>query len=114
MVCYRNYSLYGNGFGGYEDNWSFDRNSDFDKYLVNNEKPNYWISAPLIQQAFEFFRKQYKLFSYVIHFSSDDTYGWKIDDNISNLEFTDGYINSYEEAELDCLKKMIKIINANK
>lgn len=115
MACYRSNDLYANGgFGGYEDNWSFNTNSEFNDYLANERGENYWIATPLIQQAFEFFRTKYKIFAYIIHFGNDDTYGWKIDDDISNINFTDGYIKSYEEAELDCLKKMIKIINTNK
>jgi len=70
--------------------------------------------APLYQQAFRFFREKYDLriwiesnygvlkFEYVIATTNP---------NFINKQFNDfsGY-NTYEEAELECLKKLIEIV----
>ena len=84
------------------------------------------ISAPLYQQAFRWFRKKHGLQSYInpeLSFSynnpkytvifikttknfttyKDDTI-W-VRENIERKRF-----NSYEEAELECLKKLIEIV----
>jgi hypothetical protein len=66
------------------------------------------IIAPLYQQAFRWFREKYNLFGQVnIH-----TYFIY---NISNDGFEmikqyDKLTNTYEEAELDCLIKLIEIV----
>ena len=69
------------------------------------------ISAPLYRQAFSFFREKYKLyatlprsvrsetFAYVIATESD---GW--------FRQQDGF-KTYEEAELECIKTLIEIVN---
>jgi len=63
------------------------------------------IKAPLYQQAFRWFREKYKLSGIPTHQSYE----------IWNLEteecFIEVYpIQSYEEAELTCLIKLIKIV----
>ena len=93
-----------------------------------------FISAPTYSQAFRWFRDKYDLNSLVVF----DKYICEIDDkelenpyftyyySINELwsegkdygKFTRGFINvasnrdmlSYEEAELDCLKKLIEIV----
>ena len=67
--------------------------------------------APLYRQAFSFFREKYKLyatlprsvrsetFAYVIATESD---GW--------FRQQDGF-KTYEEAELECIKTLIEIVN---
>jgi len=87
------------------------------KECVTNK--NDFILAPLYQQAFRFFRENYTLFSSV---NVDQTMEPKFCYSISRYEpeqFLDGWdivvFNSdlyltYEEAELECLKKLIQII----
>ena len=59
-------------------------------------------AAPLYQQAFRFFREKYKS-NFIIGFGNDGGYY-----RIGNL-FSKWY-KTYEEAELECLKKLIEII----
>jgi hypothetical protein len=70
------------------------------------------ILAPLYQQAFSFFREKYGIYSTIRPFSkgltSFFTIVWESDDFTSGTkEF------SYEEAELECLKKLIEIVKKN-
>jgi len=80
------------------------------------------IRAPTYSQAFRFFRKKYKLHSYII--SDDctkDTYGYHIDFltkeekdlymmvGVAECEVVSGF-NTPEEAEVACLIKLIEIV----
>ena len=76
------------------------------------EKETIGINAPLYQQAFRFFREKYN----VSHYVSQD---WDSEKNLGydgQIESLDGEINintetfaTYEEAEIECLKQLIKI-----
>ena len=66
------------------------------------------LDVPIYQQAFRWFRDNHG-FYYQIH----KGFGWEgIVRNISKglIEWHDGTFNTYEEAELECLKKLIKIV----
>ena len=68
------------------------------------------IKAPLYSQAFRLFREKYEL-SYCIesHYTDQWFYFYKIEGkDRSYNEIKDYY--SYEEAELECLKKLIEIV----
>ena len=77
------------------------------------------IIAPLYQQAFRWFREKYNLQVY-IDFYHKDSYFYKIKSQvgkeISNttgdviLQGAPVFPRSYEEAELECLKKLIEIV----
>jgi hypothetical protein len=75
--------------------------------------------APLYQQAFSFFREKYGLFvsPNVISYE-DGPYLWFFEINSTVLPFgtdlgeTDDY-KTYEEAELECIKKLIEIAKEN-
>jgi hypothetical protein len=73
-------------------------------------------SAPLYQQAFRFFREEYRLDGRLyetIKTSEKDTWSFRIV-GIANYNFfydTREEWNSYEKAELECLKKLIEITN---
>jgi hypothetical protein len=75
------------------------------------------VSAPLYQQAFRWFREEYNLW---VEISKPHSWLLTVSDKEQNkrmsLEDYDGYIEplSYEEAELACLKKLIKIVKTNK
>ncbi len=72
-------------------------------------------NAPLYQQAFRFFREKYKLDSMV-----QPTYSTKYQFRVFNIEikckvqiygnYMGKDFKSYEEAELECLKKLIEIV----
>ncbi len=72
------------------------------------------IPAPLYQQAFRWFREKYNLESHVKKDWTDGIlHGYE-----SIIECLDGYIDvgtfkTYEEAELECLRKLIEIIKMN-
>ena len=96
-------------------NWS---NSDF------KEDPDVFISAPLYQQAFRWFREKYEL-SCIIELT-DNSRHYYYDFTISDSKnrdyndedcfdsckriYDDGKFGKYEEAELECLKKLIEIV----
>jgi len=69
--------------------------------------------APLYQQAFRWFREKYKLFGYVMD-TEDGNYYWGISKSFSGETEEDSsegpYDDTYEEAELECLKKLIEIV----
>jgi|LakMenE01Jun11ns_1017448.scaffolds.fasta_scaffold8758546_1 hypothetical protein len=103
-------------FGYYEPNGELDYIEnhilkDF-PYLAKNSEWKDLVAAPTFSQAFRWFREKYNLFGQVnIH-----TYFIY---NISNDGFEmikqyDKLTNTYEEAELACLKKLIQIVKENK
>jgi len=63
-------------------------------------------SAPLYQQCFRFFREKYNA-SPLITCYSELGNAWKY--HIPNEGGEQGF-NTYEEAELECLKKLIEIV----
>ena len=72
---------------------------------VNEEKISI-ISAPLYQQVFRFFREKYTLLSFV---DIDSSYRIYCDDIKFDLDIDSRIFKTYEEAELECLKKLIEI-----
>jgi hypothetical protein len=66
--------------------------------------------APLYQQSFRFFREKYNLKSCIMfrHSMGDDKeyYDWLI----KGQEVVYRHFNTYEEAELACLKKLIELV----
>ena len=64
--------------------------------------------APTFSQAFRFFREKYGLFYYVTTHDSTD-FEWYIYDKDQNDWEDDTVQNTYEEAELACLKKLIEL-----
>jgi hypothetical protein len=78
--------------------------------LINIDKqfevPHYACSAPLYQQAFRWFREKYPELDFAVGkiYNGTNNYHYHI-----NLlwEYFEG---TYEEAELECLKKLIEIV----
>jgi hypothetical protein len=88
----------------------------FMRYNDNKTNSDNAISAPLYQQCFRWFRKKYKLDFYIRNSESGCGFGG-VTTHKSNFFFlyiSNGYwkFNSYEEAELECLKKLIEIIKS--
>jgi hypothetical protein len=71
------------------------------------------FEAPLYQQAFRFFREKYKMDSVIIRsFSMTNSYHYNIiidKDYGNDLQSISIPNRTYEEAELECLKKLIEI-----
>jgi len=96
-----------------------------DGKLVNNRKWEKFgdyddcVGAPLYQQAFRFFREKYNLQHEIYYLDDLIKNGYKVTDTSTNTELTEfqykhnyfelgGY--DFEEAELECLKQLIKIV----
>lgn len=75
-------------------------------YLPDIHHLDVTCDAPLYQQAFRFFREKYKLLSFV---DIDASYRIYCDDIKFDLDVDSKMFKSYEEAELECLKKLIEI-----
>jgi hypothetical protein len=71
------------------------------------------IPAPLYQQAFRWFREKYGLFYDILQYIDKDwkytTYSDNVDDFLQS-----GFYNTYEEAELACLKELIEMVKEKK
>lgn len=86
---------------------------DGQPYFWKNSKiHNSNITAPLWQQAFDWFREKYNLSGEVYNFKSE----WHVDIedikqgfNIFSNEHSFPY-EIYEESKLECLKKLIEIV----
>ena len=71
-----------------------------------------WVSAPLYQQAFRWFREKHNLDSFVKHLYIQTVkvgYYFGIDE-YKGKEYQSEHFKTYEEAELECLKKLIEIV----
>jgi hypothetical protein len=80
-----------------------------------------FVTAPLYQQAFRWFRKEHNLRSFVDTrvYDVDSPNQWiydfqiKMGNGVDTQPFYSGDFDSYEEAELACLKKLIEIVKNN-
>lgn len=90
--------------------------------IMIKETPHSVISAPTFSQAFRFFRENYNT-CVEIHETTDweeDNESWsfvifkyRLGDNDGMISSTIDY-DTYEDAELDCLKKLIEIVENEK
>jgi hypothetical protein len=83
--------------------YDFEKELRKDRIGVNSINSKYFLngnscSAPLYQQCFRWFREKYKS-----KFILSEDYYWII--GIGQIK-----VNSYEEAELECLKKLIEMV----
>ena len=76
-------------------------------YQMGDFSPTH-TPAPLYQQAFRWFREKYGYWSYIKEATKGTCrfYIEKFDEKFFNSDI----IDSYEEAELACLEKLIKIV----
>ena len=97
--------------------WKFAEKSEY--YRLDDEiniGGKFSLLAPLYSQAFRFFREKHNLFGCIdLHTSTPIHWYIRIDDIIKNdyVYHSEDYnlkYNTYEEAELECLKKLIKIV----
>jgi hypothetical protein len=93
-------------------------------YTTSNDKaeelglnPFGMCGVPLFQQSFRFFREKYKKNSYIAFceygIKSENSWYYTFD-NPTGQQHWQGKFKSYEEAELECLKKLIKIVKQTK
>jgi hypothetical protein len=88
-------------------------------FVISDNRYIGTVAAPTFSQAFRWFREKYNLQVY-IDFYHKDSYFYKIKSQvgkeISNttgdviLQGTPVFPRSYEEAELECLNKLIEIV----
>ena len=107
--------------GYYNTTWSKQNELLFPQYageLENWNEMTHLCSAPLYQQAFRWFREKYVLDSIV-----QPTYSTKYQYRVFKVEakskvqvygdYMSKEFNTYEEAELACLKRLIEIVKSN-
>ena len=88
-------------------NYSDNFNKEYDFGVVGHK--DLFVSLPLYQQAFRWFREKYD-FYFNIH-RLQHKIGTKEEFMITiDAPLRGGYYKTYEEAELECLKKLIKIV----
>ena len=93
--------------------WQFAEKTEY--YRLDDEiniGPRFSLLAPLYQQAFRWFREKYNLWN-IIYPRDGWNYAIQQIDNIPSV-FGESYHNTemktYEDAELECLKKLIEIV----
>ena len=81
--------------------WYGDIKADGEKY----------IASPLKQQVFRWFREKYDLFSYIFPWIRRVGWGYDIPNESSAVKQTNNNtFTSYEEAENDCIDKLIELV----
>jgi hypothetical protein len=73
-----------------------------EKGWLNWNEVEQFISLPLFSQAFRFFREKYDLHQHIEYIKIADRYDYWV-----GLNFK--YTTTYEDAELQCLRKLIEI-----
>ena len=90
----------------------------FIAFKYSNYNDTYFVSAPIYQQAFRWFREECNLLHIInIDLSDnlkDKVYVYSIEDHLGSIVDRSEEFKTYEEAELACLKKLIEIVNQNK
>jgi hypothetical protein len=90
------------------DSWG----TDFEPNFIINGEEGYYCSAPLFQQAFRWFREKHGLFCSIKCTNTKringDFYG--LISKLNEVEYNHFGYESQEEAELECLKKLIELI----
>ncbi len=66
------------------------------------------VSRPTYSQAFRWFREKYEFYASVVYMNSKNAFYITVYGK-EKIEF---YFNSYEEAELECLIKLIEIVES--
>jgi len=84
----------------------------FMRYNDNKTNSDNAISAPLYQQAFRWFREKYELY-YTIEGSIKEGFQYFVYTYEYEIKSEESF-NTYEEAELACLVKLIEIVKEKK
>lgn len=81
---------------------------------ISDTQHGYFTFAPLYQQAFRLLREKHERFN-SIWMDGNNTWTFRVYTNSEQIFFTNKSFKTYEEAELECLKKLIEIVkNDNK
>ena len=94
---------YWNGIGEY-----FDQKDWFDW-----NQSEMFVSIPLYQQAFSFFREKYELYHEISYGGRKGEYHAFVREYVYGNNRNSPSVFSYEEAELECLIKLIEIVKEN-
>ena len=70
------------------------------------------VTSPTFSQAFRFFREKYNLLSRISYKNDRYKFEYQYKSSANNLYMTK--YSTYEEAELECLKKLIEIVKDSK
>ncbi len=84
---------------------------------INMGYSDKWVTSPLYQQAFRWFREKYNMLSQIFLHDREDVKTWKYEITVIEKYEMKGnsiHYNSYEEAELACLRKLIEIVKNEK
>ena len=119
--CFSDYFSFNNVNQTLEDDIQLILNQEsIDDYCEeNNLYPFHICSAPLYQQAFRWFREKYNLIGNPNHYGGlkhpNMACNYKISGHTSTGQRILGQVyDNYEEAELECLKKLIEIVKEKK
>ena len=99
----------GNPFGG------FFSGKNWNKEIIPNTKNSIKCSAPLYQQAFRWFREKFESTIHIYQYQDTQRWDFDVYDNTPEEEdFGNPSYDTYEEAELECLKQLINIVKNKK
>lgn len=108
---------------GYWSNWAVQEpflltcelGKEIESASINRK--NILFKAPTFSQAFRFFREKYDLHPSIESYNQDEngndieyTYTYCVVTNKNLPKEWNKFYNTYEEAELECLKKLIEIV----
>jgi hypothetical protein len=82
-------------------------------YLAKNSEWQDLVAAPLYQQTFRWFREKYNLDHEINKHKNFESFMCRYGQN-GLYEIIEEGIETYEEAELECLKKLIEIVKEKK
>jgi len=114
--CFGNYSKLNGDFIIYTSFFGPTKN-------INTDTPEHLITAPLWQQAFDWFRCEKEIdISIDVYYSEKDSYKhggylyliYEFKNLVLKSANKEGECASYEEARLECLKKLIEIVKESK
>jgi len=87
-------------------------------YSDRESQPEIGCSAPLYQQAFRWFREKYNIIPNIHSIYTDETHTkimfWFWFGNYEDDSDEEVFYGTYEETELECLKKLIEIVKNEK
>jgi len=98
-------------FGFYDESLYFPNNENQYGTFCNQILDASSCSAPLYQQAFRWFREKYG-WTIKINKIVKDTWSFTLENFTLKRELFEGRFNTYEEAELECLTKLIEIVKS--
>lgn len=93
----------------YSSKFKIDNTQSATFYINDFKSLSHRVAAPTFSQAFRWFREKYKL-EYHIKSEMIGYYTYIVDRNINKtLSLKNNIFQTYEKAELECLKKLIEL-----